>query len=46
MEHGSKRRWLRAPSPSMVVALVALVFAMSGTAVAATKLINGDKLIK
>jgi hypothetical protein len=36
----------RRPSPSMVVALVALAVAMSGTAVAATTLVNGDKLIK
>ena len=34
------------PSPSMVVALTALVIALSGTAVAATRLVNGDKLIK
>jgi hypothetical protein len=46
MEHGSKRRWLRTPSPSMIVALIALLFAMSGTAMAAAKLVNGDKLIK
>ena len=30
----------------MVVALIALVFALSGTAIAATKLVSGDKLIK
>jgi len=30
----------------MIVALIALVFAMSGTAVAASKLVSGDKLIK
>lgn len=46
MEQGRRHRWLHAPSPAMIVALVALVFAMSGTAVAASKLINGDKLIK
>jgi hypothetical protein len=46
MDKGRKQRWLRAPSPSMVVALIALVFAMSGTAVAATHLVSGDKLIK
>lgn len=34
------------PSPSIVVALTALVIAVSGTAVAATRLVNGDKLIK
>jgi hypothetical protein len=30
----------------MIVALVALFFAMSGTAVAASHLVNGDSLIK
>ena len=34
------------PSPAMAVALVALVIAASGTAVAATGLVSGDKLIK
>ena len=34
------------PSGSMAVAIVALVVAMSGTAVAASSLVNGDKLIK
>ena len=37
--------WKHRPSPAMVVALIALVVAMSGTAVAATNLVNGDKLI-
>ena len=46
MQQEGKRRWLRAPSPAMIVALIALVFAMSGTAVAASKLISGDKIIK
>lgn len=46
MDQGRRRLALRAPSPAMIVALVALVFAMSGTAVAASKLVNGDKLIK
>jgi hypothetical protein len=36
----------RKPSASMVIAVIALVVAASGTAVAATKLVNGDKLIK
>src|ERR1700761_1214051 len=36
----------RRPSPSMVVSLVALVVACSGSAVAATNLVNGDKLIR
>jgi hypothetical protein len=46
MQQESKHRWLRTPSPAMIVALIALVFAMSGTAVAASKLISGDKIIK
>ena len=41
-----RRSWIRRPSPAMVVALIALVFAMSGTAVAATHLVSGDSLIK
>jgi hypothetical protein len=36
----------RRPSASMLVAMTALVVALSGTAVAATSLVNGDKLIK
>lgn len=36
----------RRPPASMVVSLVALVVAMSGTAVAAGKLVSGDKLIR
>ncbi len=36
----------RRPSAAMVVAILALVVAASGTAVAATKLVNGDSLIK
>jgi hypothetical protein len=34
------------PTASMVVAILALVVAASGTAVAASHLVNGDKLIK
>jgi hypothetical protein len=34
------------PSPAMVVSLIALVVASSGTAMAAATLMNGDKLIK
>jgi hypothetical protein len=41
-----RKRWLRVPSPSMVVALIALVFAMSGSAMAAVHLVSGDSLIK
>ena len=37
--------WKHRPSPAMIVALIALVFAMSGTAIAATALVNGDALI-
>jgi hypothetical protein len=46
MNEDRTHRRLRRPSPAMVVALIALVFAMSGTAVAATHLVNGDNLIK
>lgn len=46
MQQTGSHGWLRRPSPSMVVALVALFFAMSGTAVAATHLVSGDSLIK
>ncbi len=35
---------MRRPSPSMIVALIALVIALSGTAVAAGGLINGAKI--
>jgi len=45
MDQGTGMRRLR-PSPAMIVALVALVFSMSGTAIAATHLVSGDKLIK
>jgi hypothetical protein len=34
------------PSPSMVVSLIALVIAASGTAMAASKLVSGDRLIR
>jgi hypothetical protein len=46
MDQDRKQRWLQAPSPSMVVALIALVFAMSGSAMAAVHLVSGDSLIK
>ncbi len=36
---------LRRPSGAMVVAIIALVVAASGTAVAATKLVSGDSII-
>ncbi len=36
----------RKPSPALVVAIVALVVATTGTAVAASHLVNGDSLIK
>lgn len=38
--------WGHRPSGSILVAIVALVVALSGTAVAASSLVNGDKLIK
>jgi len=37
---------LRAPSPAMIVALIALVLAAGGSAIAATALVSGDKIIK
>lgn len=41
-------RWIvrRRPSPSIVISLIALVVAMSGSAMAASTLISGDKLIR
>jgi hypothetical protein len=36
----------RRPSASLIISIMALVLAASGTAVAASKLVNGDKLIK
>lgn len=41
-----KKMLHRRPSPSIVVAFAALVIAMSGTALATTKLVSGDGLIK
>ena len=35
MDKGRMRRWLRAPSPSMIVALIALFVALGGTSYAA-----------
>jgi hypothetical protein len=49
MEEGRKRRWLRIPSPAMIVACVALFVALGGTSYAATKLAAnsvGSKQIK
>jgi hypothetical protein len=36
----------RKPSPSLVISIVALVLAASGSAMAASKLVSGDSLIK
>jgi hypothetical protein len=36
----------RRPSPSMLVATIALIFGASGSAIAANTLVSGDKLIK
>jgi hypothetical protein len=47
-EHGGflvTKIWGSRPSASMVVAVLALVIAASGTAMAAGHLVNGDKLI-
>jgi hypothetical protein len=41
-----KNKSVRRPSVSWVVAIVAVVLAASGTAIAATKLVSGDSLIK
>lgn len=38
MDEGKRRRWLRAPSPAMIVACVALFVALGGTSYAAIKL--------
>ena len=49
MEQGKKRRWLRPPSPAMIVACLALFVALGGTSYAATKLAAnsvGSKQIK
>ncbi len=43
---GHLLRGRRKPSAAMLVAIVALVVAASGTAVAASKLVSGDSLIK
>ncbi|HLY47569.1 MAG TPA: hypothetical protein VKR21_00080 [Solirubrobacteraceae bacterium] len=41
-----KNVFRRRPSASMVVATTALVFAVSGSALAASNLVSGDSLIK
>jgi hypothetical protein len=49
MNQGKKRRWLRIPSPAMIVACVALFIAMGGTSYAAATLAAnsvGTKQIK
>jgi hypothetical protein len=43
---GHLLRGRRSPSAAMVVAIIALVVAASGTAVAASQLVDGDSLIK
>jgi hypothetical protein len=40
------KRRLHSPSPALVISIVALVLAASGTAVAASKLVSGNSLIK
>ena len=40
------KKFVRRPSPALVVSMVALVLAASGTAVAATKMVSGNSLIK
>jgi hypothetical protein len=49
MDQGRTRRWVRPPSPSMIVALIALFVALGGTSYAAIKLPAnsvGNKQIK
>jgi hypothetical protein len=41
---GAGRRWRRPPSPAMVVAVIALVIAMGGSAYAVGSTINGSQL--
>jgi hypothetical protein len=41
-----KRIFRRSPSPALAISIVALVLAASGTAVAASKLVSGNSLIK
>lgn len=40
------KKFGRSPSPALVISIIALVFAITGTAVAASKLVSGDSLIK
>jgi hypothetical protein len=41
-----KKKLRHSPSPALVISIVALVLAASGTAVAASKLVSGNSLIK
>jgi hypothetical protein len=45
MDHRRQYGWLR-PSPALVVAFIALIFAMAGSAQASLHLMSGDSLIK
>ena len=40
------KKFRRSPSPALVISILALVLAASGTAVAASKLVSGNSLIK
>ena len=40
------KKFRRSPSPALVISIVALVLAASGTAMAASKLVSGNSLIK
>ena len=40
------KKFRRSPSPALVVSIVALVLAASGSAMAASKLVSGNSLIK
>ncbi len=41
-----RKKFRRSPSPALVVSIVALVLAASGSAMAASKLVSGNSLIK
>src|SRR6201999_2907477 len=45
-EPGMRKTLRRKPSPALVISIIALVLAASGSAMAASKLVKGDSLIK
>ena len=44
MKHRAVKRWLRSPSPALVISLIALFVALAGGAAAATGLISGNQI--